>query len=320
MKIKFIIIILGEPNSVFSEIIGKYFTKVKNHKKKIILIGNINLLKKQLLKLKYNLKLNQITKTEDAKINSINIININYKFKKTFSKISSESSNYIEKSFNKSIEILKFNKKNCVLINGPISKKTFLKRRYQGITEYLSDKTNSNDEAMLIYNNKMSVSPITTHIPIKYVSKKINKKKIINNVIKINYFYKNNLKRKVKFAILGLNPHCETIDKISEEENIIKPSIKYLKKMKFDVQGPFSADTFFIKKNLDKFDVVIGMYHDQVLTPIKTLFNFKAINITVGLPFIRISPDHGPNAEMIGKNKSDPSSFFYAMNFIDKLK
>ena len=74
------------------------------------------------------------------------------------------------------------------------------------------------------------------------------------------------------------------------------------------------------KKNLDKFDVVIGMYHDQVLTPIKTLFNFKAINITVGLPFIRISPDHGPNAEMIGKNKSDPSSFFYAMHFIKNLK
>ena len=90
--------------------------------------------------------------------------------------------------------------------------------------------------------------------------------------------------------------------------------------MKYDVKDLFQSDTFFIKKNLDKFDVVIGMYHDQVLTPIKTLFNFKTINITVGLPFIRISPDHGPNAEMIGKNKSDPSSFFYAMNFIDKLK
>ena len=174
MKIKFIIIILGEPNSVFSEIIGKYFTKVKKLKKKIILIGNINLLKKQLLKLKYNLKLNQITNTEDAKVNSINVININYKFKKTFSKISSESSNYIEKSFNRSIEILKFNK-NCVLINGPISKKTFLKRRYQGITEYLSNKTNSNNEVMLIYNKKICFT--NYHIPIKYVSKKINKKK-----------------------------------------------------------------------------------------------------------------------------------------------
>ena len=71
---------------------------------------------------------------------------------------------------------------------------------------------------------------------------------------------------------------------------------------------------------MDKYDVVIGMYHDQVLTPIKTIFNFNAINITIGLPFIRISPDHGPNSKMLGKNLSDPSSFNYAMKFIDKLK
>ena len=75
-----------------------------------------------------------------------------------------------------------------------------------------------------------------------------------------------------------------------------------------------------LKKNIEKFDVVIGMYHDQVLTPIKTLFKFKAINVTLGLPFIRISPDHGPNNAMLGKNISDPSSFFYAMEFINKLK
>ena len=75
-----------------------------------------------------------------------------------------------------------------------------------------------------------------------------------------------------------------------------------------------------ITKNINKYDVVIGMYHDQVLTPIKTIFNFDAINITIGLPFIRISPDHGPNSEMQGKNKSDPSSFIYAMNFIDGIK
>ena len=87
-----------------------------------------------------------------------------------------------------------------------------------------------------------------------------------------------------------------------------------------NVNGPFSADTFFLKKNIDKYDVVIGMYHDQVLTPIKTLYNFNAINITLGLPFIRISPDHGPNTYMIGKNKSDPSSIFCAMKFIKKIK
>ena len=91
-------------------------------------------------------------------------------------------------------------------------------------------------------------------------------------------------------------------------------------KNKIKVEGPFPADTFFLEKNLKKFDVVIGMYHDQVLTPIKTLFNFDAINVTLGLPFIKVTPDHGPNQEMIGTNKSDPSSIFLAIDFLNKIK
>ena len=173
---------------------------------------------------------------------------------------------------------------------------------------------------MLIYNKKLSVSPLTTHIPIKYVNKKINKKKIINNILSLKKFYNKILKEKMNCAVLGLNPHCESIDSFSEEDKIINPSINYLKKKGVRVDGPFSADTFFLQKNLSKYNVVLGMYHDQVLTPIKTLFNFEAINITIGLPFIRISPDHGPNSKMLGKNKSDPSSFFYAMKFAEKLK
>ena len=135
----------------------------------------------------------------------------------------------------------------------------------------------------------------------------------------IDKFYKKYLAKKAKFAVLGLNPHCETIDKFSEEEKIIKPSINSLKKKGIKVDGPYPADTFFLKKNIIKYDSVIGMYHDQVLSPIKTLFKFNAINLTLGLPFLRISPDHGPNIEMSGKNKSDPSSLIYAMKFIKKL-
>ena len=132
-------------------------------------------------------------------------------------------------------------------------------------------------------------------------------------------FYKSKLKKIPKIAILGLNPHCETTDKISEEKTEIIPAINYLKKKKIKISGPFSADTFFLKKNIKEFDVVVGMYHDQVLTPIKTLFKFKAINVTVGLPFVKVTPDHGPNFEMIGKNKSDPSSIIYAFKFLNKI-
>ena len=103
--------------------------------------------------------------------------------------------------------------------------------------------------------------------------------------------------------------------KYNEEIKIIKPAIKKLKKNKIKINGPFSADTFFSKKNINKFDVVIGMYHDQVLTPMKTLFNFDAINLTLGLPFLRVSPDHGPNESMIGKNKSDVLSLLRCIEF-----
>ena len=84
------------------------------------------------------------------------------------------------------------------------------------------------------------------------------------------------------------------------------------------VSGPISADTVFLSQNRIKYDVILGMYHDQVLTPIKTLFEYDAINITLGLPFYRISPDHGPNEKMVGKNLSNPLSLIQAIKFLDK--
>ena len=321
MKINKILIILGEPQSTFSEILFKYFNSKEflKNKKKIILIGSISLMKKQMKKLKFNLNLNAIENIKEAKINELNILNINYNSQKIFSKISSNSKKYISNCFKIALNLINNNKK-IALINGPISKKYFLNKKYLGVTEYISKKTKSKNQVMLIYNDKLSVSPLTTHLPLKHVAKNISKEKIIKNVKQIQKFYENLLNKKPKIAILGLNPHCETIDKVSEEKNIIIPAINFLKKINLNTDGPFPADTFFLKKNINKYDVVVGMYHDQVLTPLKTLFNFNAINITLGLPFIRISPDHGPNNKMLGKNKSDPSSIFYAMRFINKIR
>ena len=321
MRVNKILIVLGEPQSTFSEILLKYFysKEFSKNKKKIILIGSKILFEKQMKKLKFNFNLNKIINLEEAEFNKLNIFNVNYNNQKIFSKISSNSKRYISDSFKIALSLIK-NNKNIALINGPISKKHFLNKKYLGITEYIAKKTKSKKQVMLIYSEKLSVSPITTHLPLKYVAKNINKEKIVKNVIQIKKFYENFLNRKPKIAILGLNPHCETIDKVSEEKNIIIPAIKMLKKIYFNVDGPFSADTFFLKKNINNYDVVVGMYHDQVLTPLKTLYNFNAINITIGLPFLRISPDHGPNNEMLGKNKSDPSSIFCAMRFINKIQ
>ena len=117
-----------------------------------------------------------------------------------------------------------------------------------------------------------------------------------------------------------MNPHCESIDKFNEDEKILIPVKKKLFKSKVKIYGPYAADTIFFKNNRKKFDVIIGMYHDQVLTPIKTIFEYDAINITLGLPFIRISPDHGPNEGMLGKNQSSPLSLVKGIQFLESLK
>ena len=316
MNINYLLIVTAELKSVFLEILFKYF-KSKKHKlkkKKIILIGNLGIILNEARRNKFKININKINKLNEAKYNKINIININY----NSNQINKNTSSYISKSFQKSLSVLKKNK-NVILFNGPVNKKHFLKKKYLGITEYLAAKTKSKNPVMLIYNKKLSVSPITTHLPIKLVAKKINKSKIIKNIKSVHSFYIKNFKIKPRIAVLGLNPHCESIEKVGEEEKIIAPAIDQLKKYKINVNGPFSADTFFIKKNIKSYDVVIGMYHDQVLTPFKTLFNFDAINITIGLPFIRVSPDHGPNSEMFRKNNSDPASIFCAMKFFNKI-
>ena len=170
---------------------------------------------------------------------------------------------------------------------------------------------------MLIYNKELSVCPLTTHLPLKRVSKNINKNMIKEKVKLIDNFYKKFFKLKPNIAITGLNPHCESTDVFNEDEEIIKPVVKSLYKSNYKIFGPFAADTVFLKKNRRKFDVIIGIYHDQVLTPAKTLFEYDAINITLGLPFIRISPDHGPNESMLGENKSNPSSLIKGLTFLD---
>ena len=321
MNYKPIIIVAGEPNSIFLEIFFKCIQK-NYYKSPLIIIVCKKLLIKQMQHLGFKFKINQINldnvSFKDLDNKKINIIDVDYNFKNIFEKISKKSNNYINKSFSIALRLIKKNKFSK-FINGPISKKYFLEGKSLGITEYLAKQSKKgNKVVMLIFNKRLSVSPITTHLALKDVHKHITKQKIYTHVRLITEFYKKNFKKKPKIAITGLNPHCESNFNNCEENAIIAPAIKNLKTKKFKVEGPFPADTIFMQKQLKEFDVIIGMYHDQVLTPMKALFGFDAINITLGLPFIRISPDHGPNSSMLGKNLSDPKSLIEALKFLDK--
>ncbi|WP_435165120.1 4-hydroxythreonine-4-phosphate dehydrogenase PdxA [Candidatus Pelagibacter bacterium nBUS_28] len=318
MNYKPIIIVAGEPNSIFFEIFFKVIKKkIRSH---IILIASEQLILKQAKVLGEKINLNLINEDDLIKkknnLKKINLINVDFKQTKAFDEITPKSNEYISSCFKIAIKLIQNNISNK-LINGPISKKTFLKNKFNGITEFLAKKTNTKDFAMIIYNKKLSVCPLTTHLPIKYVSKKINKLELIKKVVLINKFWKTKFGKKIKIGVTGLNPHCETIDSFNEDKSIIYPAIKKLKKLKYDIQGPLAGDTIFLKDNRKKFDLIIGMYHDQVLAPIKTLFEYEAINITIGLPFIRVSPDHGPNESMLGKNESNHLSLHNSIKFLD---
>ena len=242
-----ILIVSGEPNSVFLELFFKVLNKDKI-KSPIILISSKKLLTLQMQKLKFKkkIKLLQVSKLKSYKLDNktINLVDVKYNPGKAFEKISKKSNIFIKNSFELAFQIIK--KDNVYkFINGPISKKEFLKNKFLGITEYISEKFKAKNTCMLIYNETLSVCPITTHLPLKLVSKKINKKIILKNVSLVNTFYEEKFNIKPRIAILGLNPHCESVHKYNEDEKIIKPTIKYLKN-RYNVSGPYPADTIFL--------------------------------------------------------------------------
>jgi 4-hydroxy-L-threonine phosphate dehydrogenase PdxA len=316
-KTKKIIVIAGDPNSINSELIYKSWKKLSPFiKKKIYVVGNYDLIKKQFKILKYNLKIKNVNKSNSFIKNDIlKIINVDLNFNNPFKVNQKDASRYIIKSLNLAHKLAL---KNDVsgLINCAIDKNLLVKKN-SGVTEYLAFKCNikNDSEVMLIRNKKLSVSPITTHIDLKDVSRNIKKQKIINKVKTIQSWFNNSLKIKPKIGILGLNPHNAELRVNSKERNEIIPAIKKLKKLKINVRGPLVTDSTFISE-YKNFDIIIGMYHDQVLTPFKNIFKFNAINITLGLKYLRVSPDHGIAKDIIQKNKGNPESLIQCINFI----
>ena len=314
MKIKPIILVAGEPKSIFFEIFFKAIKK-NRYRSPLILIC----CKKKLLhemkknRFKKKIKIIQANDIKDIYLNNKTLNLIDIRLHNSNNKSRNE---YIKNSFDIAIKLIKKRYTNK-FINGPINKSSFLDKKYLGITEYISNKFNKKNIGMLIYNKKLSVSPLTTHLPIKLVAKKITKNLVEKKIQTIHNFYETHFKIKPKIAVTGMNPHCESILKFNEDEKIVKLAVKSKIKNGINVKGPYPADTLFLKDNRKKFNVILGMYHDQVLTPMKTLFEYDAINITMGLSFFRISPDHGPNEKMIGKNKSNPLSLIRALNFLD---
>ena len=302
----------GDPAGIGPEICLKSLYDNSENLCNFELIGDIDFYKKLSKDLNLDLSFQNIFKREDF----VTVKNISLDSEVTFGMPNVSNSKYIlDVLMTGSLGCL--NKEYSALVTGPINKKIINDYGFEfsGHTEFLADISNTKNVVMLLANSKLKVALLTTHLPLSKVSESITSKKIIETTKILNDSLKKLWKIKnPKIGILGLNPHAGEGGFLGNEEiEIIEPAIRTLHQENLEIDGPISADTAFLEEKLNKYDAYLAMFHDQGLPVLKSMGFGDSVNITLGLPFPRISVDHGTAYELAGKNKADPSSFKKSM-------
>jgi 4-hydroxythreonine-4-phosphate dehydrogenase len=208
------------------------------------------------------------------------------------------------------------------MVTCPISKELMHKAGYQfeGHTELLAHLTGAKDYVMMLAGDRLRVSLVTIHCPLAEVPGRLTKDLIVKT-ISVTY---RSLKRdfgidKPRVAVAALNPHAGESGLFgNEDKTIVGPAVEAARDSGFPVEGPFPADTIFYHASTGRYDAVVAMYHDQGLIPLKMLHFSDAVNITLGLPIIRTSVDHGTAYDIAGKGVADPSSLIAAIKMAAK--
>lgn len=308
---------IGDYNGIGPEIILKslkdksitdFFTPI------IFGSGKLFSYQKNVFKLQFNF--NYISQVSDAVSGKINIINLRKDdMVVNFGTPTEESTKLAIDSLEAATNALMKGEID-VLVTAPINKDEMIKYGFQhtGHTEYLEKKFGKNG-LMFMVSEELKVAVSTHHIPLAKVAENITKERIKEQVKTMNHCLKQDFSiQKPKIAILGLNPHSGDGGTIGREEiEIITPAINELFEEGILAFGPYPADSFFQPSKYRHFDGVLAMYHDQGLTPFKTIAYEEGVNYTAGMPFIRTSPDHGVAYDIAGKNIADETSFMEAI-------
>ncbi len=299
----------GDPAGVGPEITVKALSENENFQNNFILGGDRHFFENLIHKNNLNLKLID----ENSKEKGVVFKHFPLQNKVIQGKPDISNSNYI-------IDILSHGALGCLnndfkgLVTGPINKELINQSGFEfsGHTEFLADISNIKKVVMLLMNERLKIALLTTHIPLSEVPSKVTKDNLEETISIISRELNNTWKiSNPSICLLGLNPHAGEGGYLgSEEEEILKP---FVKSSKYNVQGPISADTAFISENINKYDVFLAMYHDQALPVIKSMGFGKTLNITLGLPFSRISVDHGTAYDLAGEDKADFSSMSEAL-------
>ena len=299
----------GDPAGIGPEISLRALSENKSIQKYFVLAGDRDFYQDLIEKSDIDLKLTDKESDEDG----ILLNHIPLQNEVILGQPDISNANYV-------IDVLSHGALGCLnneykgLITGPVNKEIINQSGFEfsGHTEFLSDIANVKKVVMLLMNENLKIALLTTHIPLSEVPFKVTKKNLKETTSIIIKEFENTWKiSNPSVCLLGLNPHAGEGGYIGhEEEEIIKPFVNSANE---NIYGPISADTAFINQNIKKYDVFLAMYHDQALPVIKSMGFGNTLNITLGLPFIRISVDHGTAFDLAGKNIADFSSMNEAL-------
>ena len=213
------------------------------------------------------------------------------------------------------------------VVTGPINKARMYEVgfKFPGQTEFFADRCGVKNFAMLLTGGKLTVALVTTHIPLREVSDALRSEEIVRVGLLLEQFLRRRGIASARIAVAGLNPHAGESGALGREEtDLIIPAVEQLQSAIRDPQsaifsGPFSPDTIFHHAAQGDWDGVLCMYHDQGLIPLKLHAFHEGVNVTLGLPFPRTSPDHGTAFEIAGKNIARPDSMIAAINLAVEL-
>ena len=295
---------LGDPSGIGPEVFIKAIKdqRLRQHLSKIILVSSPKVIEGAISALDVKQKINPISDVNEAQPDSVNLINIDGCQDFVLGKPTFNNSSFIIECLSTAADLAL--KNSSSLVTGPLNKSIIQKhiQNFTGHTEFLKKKFNANEVLMYMTNGNLHLGITTTHVPLRVVPNVISRDLIKNKYKLLHHGLIDIFKlANPKIAVLGINPHAGEFGTIGDEEqNVIMPAIDELQHEGYDANGPISADTVFTQT---KYDAVLSMYHDQALPVLKTIDFHKTVNITLGLPFLRVSVDHG-TAEDIAKDYS----------------
>ncbi len=202
----------------------------------------------------------------------------------------------------------------AAVVTAPINKAVLMQSGFEfpGHTEFLGALTGAKHPVMMLASDQLRVAPLTVHMPLADVPHAITTPAIVETAqIVLSALARNFRIASPRLAIAGLNPHPGEFG--DEDMRLIAPAVEQLRAKGLDVRGPLSADTLFHEEARKTYDAALCMYHDQALIPIKTLSFWDGVNVTLGLPIVRTSPDHGTAFDIAGTGKADPRSMIAAI-------